>query len=177
MRKISLANYKIESLMDTLQISNSILSLLRFGQERIELGVSDVPRYSDSDFLKLSSNKITNIVVVAGNIQNIYRPEGPFLNFESILTDQFILTAYHCIAETISQINNFQAFFGISTKQEALYLESYDHEIYYSSIRKASLVPIQPIIQADIIWAISCDVVFDLDKNKPPKNHYLPSRC
>ena len=64
------------------------------------------------------------------------------LNPGSILTNEFILTAYHCIAEKLSQIDHLQAVFGISTKQEALYLESYDHEIYHSSIRKAFLLPI-----------------------------------
>ena len=61
------------------------------------------------------------------------------LNVGSILTDQFVLTAYHCIADKIPQMEYMQAFFGISTKQEGLYLESYDHEIHHSSIREASL--------------------------------------
>ena len=58
--------------------------------------------------------------------------------WKSILTDEFILTAFHCIADILSQIDHLQAIFGISTAQEAFYLESYDHEIHYSTIRNGS---------------------------------------
>ena len=59
---------------------------------------------------------------------------------KSILTDKFILTAFHCVAEILSEIDHLQAIFGISTTQEAFYLESYDHEIHYSSIRNDSTI-------------------------------------
>ena len=88
---------------------------------------------------------MANIDVVQGIVQNNFSYTSlirwlSLLNQGSILTDQFILTAYHCVAEKISEIGHLQALFGISTKQEALYLESYDHEIHHSTIRKVSLI-------------------------------------